>query len=115
MTGATAATDIFHYPYTTTVDFHLANPSLVDTTHASGSVDHELMHGIGGGDSNAYGGCATANSIMREADGYNAVVTDVQPADVAAVNTNFNQPSNCGYSKNNPNLQDSQDEDTDGD
>jgi hypothetical protein len=106
LSGVTAETDIFHYPYTITLDYHLAGVS-VDS--ASGSTAHEIAHGIGGGDANIYAGCDQANSIMREANpNYTAKVTNVQAIDVAAVNNAFNNQSNCLYSKNNPNLQNAQ-------
>jgi hypothetical protein len=106
LSGVTAQTDIFHYPYTISLDYHLASVS-VDS--ASGSTAHEIAHGIGGGDANTYAGCGQANSIMREANpNYTAKVTNVQANDVAAVNNAFDNPSNCLYSKHDPNLQNAQ-------
>jgi hypothetical protein len=104
LSGATAATDIFHYPYTITVDSHLATDVTEDS--AAGSMAHEIGHGVGAGDANTYSSCGSANSIMRGAlPDRSVIVSTVQQGDVAAVNRNLTNPTSCGYSKYNSNLQ----------
>jgi len=104
LSGATAVTDLGHYPYVITVDAHLATD--VSTDSASGSIAHEYAHGIGVGEANTYSGCGNSTSIMRAANpDYTVIVSNVQSIDVVAANTNFSSPSACGYSKYNQNVQ----------
>ena len=103
LTNATGTTALGHQPYVITLDDHIAG---VNLDSASGTFAHEITHGIGGGDATAYTGCQQANSIMREANAnYTAKVTNVQAADVAAVNTNFSSQGTCSLSKTDPNVQ----------